>query len=173
MRKESINVKNQEIVDYWFSKLDECGLSVDASEAHERCWRCGYKVPLEKCHIISDSLGGKAEPSNLVLLCHRCHLENPNVNDPQIMWDWIRAYGTSFYDTFWMIQGMQEYKTIYGKSFEMELEDRKIDDIERFMRLYQEEIMRTTFHWGHPYLNSATIAGVMRIALKKLDSTCF
>ncbi|ADY57466.1 HNH nuclease [Syntrophobotulus glycolicus DSM 8271] len=165
--RRSIKTNNQEIVDYWFSRVDECGLSVDAAEAHERCWRCGYEAPLERCHIIPDSLGGEDTPSNLVLLCHRCHLENPNVTDPEIMWDWIRAYGTSFYDAFWMLQGIKEYQIIYGRSFEEELKEQKIDDEERFKRLFQEEIKKTTFHYGHPYLNSATIAGVMRIILKK------
>lgn len=169
MRKESIKAKNQDIVEYWFSRLDECGLGVDEAEAHERCWRCGYKTTLERCHIIPDSLGGTAEPSNLVLLCHRCHLENPNVTEPEIMWDWIRAYGTPFYDTFWILQGMKEYKIIYDKSFEEELKEREIDDIEKFTRLFQDELKKTTFHYSHPYLNSATIAGVMRIAFKKYE----
>jgi hypothetical protein len=166
----SKQVKKQEIVDYWFSRIDECGLSVDASEAHERCWRCGYKTSLQRCHIIPDSLGGRYEPSNLVLLCHRCHLENPNVTDPEIMWDWIRAYGTTFYDTFWKIQAIKEYETIYGKSFEMELKKRNIDNLERFKNFFLEEIGKTTYHYGHPYLNNATIAGVIRIVLKKFDS---
>ena len=56
---------------------------------------------LQRCHIIPNSLGGKDEASNLVLLCKRCHADGPNVEDPEIMWDWIRAYGVPFYDTFW------------------------------------------------------------------------
>ncbi len=43
MKREKIKTSKNEIVDYWFSIVDECGLSVDASEAHERCWRCGCK----------------------------------------------------------------------------------------------------------------------------------
>lgn len=165
--RANIKTKQWEIVDYWFSRVDECGLSVDASEAHERCWRCGYKIKLERCHIIPHSLGGEDIASNLVLLCHRCHLENPNVTDPEIMWDWIRAYGTPFYDTFWMLQGMKEYEIIYGKSFKEELKEQKIDDEKRFKELFQEQIEQTTFHYGHSYLNSATIAGVIRMVLKK------
>src|SRR5699024_4292664 len=115
MERKNIKAQKHEIVDYWFSRVDECELSVDAAEAHERCWRCGYKRGLERCHIVPSSLGGSDEPSNLVLLCKRCHLENPNVSDPEIMWDWIRAYGTSLYGTFWTIQGMKEYEFIYKK----------------------------------------------------------
>mgnify|MGYP000929354858 CR=1 FL=1 len=165
--KRDIKTKNQEIIDYCFSRVDECSLSVDAAEAHERCWRCGCVAQLERCHIIPDSLGGEDAPSNLVLLCHRCHIENPNVTDPEIMWDWIRAYSTPLYDTFWLLQGLKEYETIYGRSFEEELKKRKIEDEERFKILFQEEMKKTTYHYGHPYLNSATIAGIIRIALKK------
>lgn len=83
------------------------------------------------------------------------------------MWDWIRAYGTPFYDAFWVIQGAKEYEFIYHKSLEEELEARNINDMDKFKKIYKEEIKKTTFHYGHPYLNSATLAGVIRIALKK------
>jgi len=68
-KREAIKTSIEEIVDYWKRHEDECGLSVDWAEAHERCWRCGCEKNLERCHIIPDSLGGKDEPSNLVLLC--------------------------------------------------------------------------------------------------------
>ncbi|EDU36470.1 MULTISPECIES: HNH endonuclease [Clostridium] len=163
MKREKIKTPKEEIVNYWFSRVDECRLSVDASEAHERCWRCGCKKSLERCHIIPHSLGGEDKPSNLVLLCHRCHLENPNVTDPEIMWDWLSAYGTTFYDTFWAIQGIKEY----NKSLKEEFEVRNIKDINKFKEIVTEQIEKTTFHYGHPYLNSATLAGVIRSVLKK------
>ncbi len=50
-----VKTKKEDIVNYWSRMQDECGLSVDWSEAHERCWRCGYKAKLQKCHIIPDS----------------------------------------------------------------------------------------------------------------------
>lgn len=67
--REKIKTTKKEIIDYWAVRQDECELSVDWAEAHERCWRCGYKKTLDRCHIIPDSLGGKDEPKNLVLLC--------------------------------------------------------------------------------------------------------
>lgn len=163
----NIKTQKQEIVDYWFSIVDESDLSVDAAEASERCWRCGEEARLERCHIVPASLGGEDSPSNLVLLCRRCHIETLNIADPEIMWDWIRAYATPFYDTFWMIQGIKEYEIIYGKSFNEELEKQNVDDIEKFGRLFQEEIKQTSYHFGHPYRNSATLAGVLKITLKK------
>lgn len=101
-----------------------------------------------------------------MLLCHRCHLENPNVTDPEIMWDWIQAYAVPLYDTFWMIQGMKEYKFIYGKTFNEELKERKIDE-EKIIKLLQQKMKQTTYHFGHPNLNAATFAGVIRMAIKK------
>ena len=65
---------------------EECGLSVDWAEAHERCWQCGCKRGLQRCHIVPHALGGEDAPSNLVLLCGRCHLDNPNVADTEVMW---------------------------------------------------------------------------------------
>ena len=172
MKRDSIKTKIKDIVDYWFTRVDECGLSVDASEAHERCWRCGCKKNLERCHIIPASLGGKDEPSNLVLLCKRCHLENPNVNDPEIMWDWLRAYGVPFYDTFWDLLGQKEYEFIYHKSFISELEDLgivDIDDINKILKEYAPIIIKEVrHHYGHPYMNTATIAGAYRMVLKKI-----
>lgn len=85
-----------EAVDYWSRHQSECGLSVDWAEAHERCWRCGCERDIERCHIVPDALGGPDAPENIVLLCKRCHAEWPNVKDPEIMWDWLKAYAVPF-----------------------------------------------------------------------------
>lgn len=169
MGNQNIKTSKKEIVDYWFSIVDECGLSVDASEALERCWRCGYEELLERCHIIPDSLGGEDTASNLVLLCRRCHIENPNIADKDIMWDWLRAYSTTFYDTFWVKQGLKEYEFIYGKSLDKEFAERNITDVEKFNEIVREQFEITTYHFGHPYLNSATLAGMFRVSLKKYN----
>lgn len=68
-KRKPIKTPPSEIVDYWAKRVDECELSVDWAEAESHCWRCGCKRTLERCHIIPDSMGGKDEPSNLVLLC--------------------------------------------------------------------------------------------------------
>lgn len=113
--RKNIKTSVHDIVDYWFKRVDESDLSVDMAEAHERCWRCGCERNLERCHIVPDSLGGKDEPSNLVLLCKRCHADGPNVADEEIMWDWTKSYRVPFYDTFWSILGQKEYAFIYKK----------------------------------------------------------
>ncbi len=79
--RKPIKTTSKEIVEYWDSRIDETELSIDFAEAEERCWRCAYKSKLHRCHIIPDSLGGEDTPSNLVLLCRRCHIEAPNIKD--------------------------------------------------------------------------------------------
>ena len=54
---------------------------------------------------------------------------NPNVADPEVMWDWLRAYGVPFYDTFWWVNGIEEYKKIYGRSYAEELRIRLEDGV--------------------------------------------
>lgn len=168
--REKIKTTKKEIIDYWAVRQDECELSVDWAEAHERCWRCGYKKTLDRCHIIPDSLGGKDEPKNLVLLCRRCHKEAPNVEDEEIMWDWIRAYKTSFYDTFWKNQERKEYEFIYKKSFLDELKERDILSYRDLDRFWNINIGRSSIHYGQPWGNTATDVGILRMRLKAYDA---
>lgn len=174
MEKTAIKTTKDEIVNYWFFEkfIDKCGLSVDASEAKERYWRCGCKHNLERCHIVPESLGGKDEPSNLVLLCHRCHLDNPNITDPEIMWDWLRAYGVPMYDTFWNLMGLKEYKFIYNRSFYSELFDLEIKshkEANELIKSYLPEIIKQVgHHYGYPCTNTATIAGAYRMIIKRI-----
>lgn len=151
--------------------MSEMELSIDFSDAHERCWRCGYKKKaLERCHIIPHSLGGKDTPSNFVLLCQRCHIDNPNVSDPEIMWDWLRAYKVPWYDTFWAIEGMNEYNRIYGISFYDEMKKREIPE-DKFHMILKQCFVEAGVHFGHPHFNLATLAGILRIFIKELDKT--
>lgn len=176
-KRKAIKTSIEEIVDYWSGNQDKCNLSVDWAEAHERCWRCGCKKHLQRCHIIPGSIGGKDEPSNLVLLCKRCHADGPNVEDPEIMWDWIKAYGIPLYDRFWTIVGRKEYEFIYGRSIEDELKkifehSIKEKDEESLFELTKEKFSyamgRTGIHFGQPYFNTATVAGVYRMMLKDI-----
>ena len=175
-KRSNIKTTVEQAVDYWSRRIDECGLSVDWSEANTRCWRCGCEKNLELCHIIPDALGGEDSPHNIVLLCKRCHVDGPNVTDPEIMWDWIRAYGVPLYDTFWSIMGMKEYQFIYKKSFTQELVDIISSANLTFDESIQNRINEVTanvmnnagIHFGHPYFNTATMAGIYRMILKKV-----
>lgn len=176
-KREPIQTPLSEIIDYWARRVNECGLSVDWAEAESHCWRCGYEKDLERCHIIPDSLGGKDEPSNLVLLCKQCHAEGPNVTDPEIMWDWIRAYGTLSYETFGFVCGMKEYQFIYHKTILQELKDilayagiaPDSEEATEATKEYTQEMCRqASFHFAQPYFNAATVAGIFRMLLKAL-----
>ncbi|XBO86417.1 hypothetical protein AAGG52_01410 [Bacillus licheniformis] len=89
------------------------------------------------------------------------------------MWDWIRASGTPFYDTFWAKEGFKEYEFIYGKSFDEEVRERNIKNLEEIKRIINEEFERASFHFGHPYFNRATLAGLIRMVLKNMTRMFF
>lgn len=158
MRKP-ISTSHQDIVDYWSKYEDELGLAIDWSEAHELCWRCGYKSKLERCHIIPHSLGGSEEPANLVLLCRRCHREAPNINDPNFMWIWLRTACVPFYGTYWLIRGYFEFEQMFGRLpfTGIGLNETQLKMAEN---LIQEEMGNTTIHFGEGLMNPSTIACV-------------
>jgi len=159
--------KHQDIVDYWVNHQDECGLAVDWAEAHELCWRCGYKSKLERCHIVPDSLGGSKEPKNLILLCGRCHREAPNVADSRLMWRWLRATCVPFYKTYWVIRGVFEFEQMFGRRpfTGIGLDEIQLQLAEEFL---QEEMQNAIAHFGEGGLNPSTIACVLARVEEKL-----
>jgi Zn finger protein HypA/HybF involved in hydrogenase expression len=174
--RKSIKTTIKQAIDYWSRIIDECDLSVDWAEADTHCWRCGCERHLQRCHIVPHSLGGEDSPKNIVLLCSRCHSEGPNVKDASVMWDWIKAYKVPFYGTFWDIMGQKEYEFIYKKSLIQEIKDiAKIANIsdetvvfQRFNVLAQQTIGDASIHFGQPYFNNSTVAGIFRMILKRL-----
>lgn len=86
-------------IEHWQKTVFEWDIGVDWSDAHDRCWRCGAKRSLQKCHIVAKQFGGSDEPSNLVALCSECHDEAPDVTDPNEMWRWIKDTRSMFYGT--------------------------------------------------------------------------
>lgn len=153
-----------EIVSYWAETEDECGLGVDWAEAHERCWRCGYKTILEKCHIIPAKLGGGATPNNLVLLCSRCHREAPNHQNPEYMWRWLRSTCVSFYDTYWTIRGWEEFEVMFGRKpldWIGSLGSKVPDLAQEFEAEIEKEFRKTVIHFGEGRLNPSTVACVL------------
>lgn len=119
--------------------------------------------------------GGEDAPENLVLLCKMCHAEGPNVADPDVMWDWIRAYGVPLYDTFWQCKGMKEYKFIYKHSFGHALkyimERSKVkmsnDELMDYIKQEIENVAhQSSVHYGQYYWNTMTYAGNYRRIIK-------
>jgi hypothetical protein len=164
-----LSISHQEIVDYWVAREDECGLGVDWSEAHERCWRCGYKSRLQRCHIVPKSLGGPNHPSNLVLLCGRCHREAPNVADPRFMWIWMRTTCVPFYDLYWTTRGVHEFKRMFGrKPFTSTDFDFDAVTKEKGLQLLRKEMRKATIHFGEGRMNPSTIASIFALIEERL-----
>lgn len=63
------------------------------SEAAETCWGCGWGTEgfkPEKAHIVADALGGTTSPSNILLLCSRCHDDHPDGASYEDQLYWLR-----------------------------------------------------------------------------------
>ncbi|PHM10742.1 HNH endonuclease [Nostoc sp. 'Peltigera malacea cyanobiont' DB3992] len=155
--RKPIKTSQEDIVSYWETHEDESGLAIDWSDAHKRCWRCGYQSRLQRCHIVPHSRGGSETPSNLVLLCRRCHREAPNVTDPRFMWIWLRATCVPFYDSYWSIRGSFEFEQMFGRQpfTGIGLDE---SQAEQAKKLLWEEMQNATIHFGEGQMNPGTIA---------------
>ena len=99
-----IRITKSQIVEWGMENIDECGWPVDATEMDTHCWRCGHERVTQRCHVIPDSLKGKDIPSNYRLFCYDCHLEQPNVNDPNATDEWVRSTNIGYYNLFWKLR---------------------------------------------------------------------
>jgi hypothetical protein len=167
--RKPIKTTSNEIIDFWTSRIDESELGVDFVDANKRCWRCGYESELHRCHIIPDSLGGEDSPSNLVLLCRRCHIEAPNIKDKDFFWEWLKAQKPPFYDTYWTIRGMREYFDIYKEEIEESMARLNIQPMD-FQEFLTEQKNFVTIHFGEGRLNPSTLAGMMRSFIKQRET---
>lgn len=181
-RRKHITKSNVDIVSYWKEKAEFKMLGLASLEdASQSCWRCGSRLGVQRCHIIPDSLGGKDTESNLVLLCSRCHAEGPNIADVDIMFDWIKAYREEYPHDFWFHAAMKEYAFVYGKSVEDEIRallercgkrgsEHEVEAFAQLKLLSNEASVKAICHFGQPYLNTATQAGLLKIALRELSA---
>ena len=172
--KEPIKTTSTEIVQYWQAHQTRHTIKVEWEDAEKYCWRCACKRKLQRCHIIPAALGGEDTPSNFVLLCELCHGEGPNVNDPDVMWDWIAAYEAPLYDAFWYIRGLKEYKFIYKKPLEQDICDILAQvnlpplSTEQLRPYVFSAMDQASVHFGQGLPNAATIAGAYRMVLKSI-----
>ncbi|WP_198957072.1 HNH endonuclease [Streptomyces sp. CB01249] len=49
------------------------------------CWQ----APVERAHVVPESLGGSNDVRNFALLCPRHHREAPDVADAEAFWSWV------------------------------------------------------------------------------------
>lgn len=176
-RHKIVRVQNEDIVDHWKDSSWFLSLNIPPEHATSCCWRCGSKQDIQRCHIVPDALGGGPEESNLVLLCTRCHADGPNLQDGEIMLDWIKSYRDKWPDDFWTNAALDEYRRIYNKDIRIEVEEMLYNEefaieidaaIDELKLLANEAATTATFHFGQTWLNNASLAGCFRIALKGL-----
>jgi hypothetical protein len=145
-----------QIIAYWESRIDESDLGTDFAEAHERCWRCGYRSKLQRCHIVPHALDGPDEPSNYVLLCGRCHREAPNTRNPDFMWQWIKATKVPLCDTYWTQRGFEEFARIFKRQ---PFKGFNISPAE-IPQLIHDAMQDASLHYGEGGMSPSTIAAV-------------
>ena len=96
--------------------------------------------------------------------------ECPNVDDKEIVWDWIKAHQVHINETYWIIRGMQEYEFIYKKNLIQEMIELGliIEIGDPMYKSIQDRLLKKiSTHFGQSYLNPATIAGLFRILIKQ------
>ncbi len=162
--------KHSDIVAYWEAREMESGFGVDWAEAHDRCWRCGYRSKLHRCHIIPESSGGADDASNLVLLCGRCHREAPNVDDARFMWIWLRSTCVPFYDSYWTARGIEEFELMFGREPFLGERFRTIDE-RLALESFRRQLTKATIHFGEGRMNPSTIASVFALVERELVGT--
>ena len=71
-----------------------------------------------------------------------------------------------------IIQGAKEYEKLYQTTWKEELKKRKINagNLEELRAIIKEQFSKSSYHFGDPHLNIATLAGIMRMALKEYDN---
>lgn len=160
MKKIAIQTKHQEIISHWSSLVNESDIAVDWHDADIRCWRCAMKKKnLNRCHIIPAALGGRDEPSNLILLCRECHKEAPDVLEPSFIWSWIKNTKAKSYDTWESEKASKSYSETFGESISQSLvstlpnEIRSHQDFIRIAALVYRISLVPAFkmastHWG-------------------------
>ena len=56
------------------------------------CWACGLDRRLpQRAHIVPASAGGSDEPDNFLLLCRRCHYDQPDAQPLEVQMAWLRT----------------------------------------------------------------------------------
>jgi hypothetical protein len=83
---------NSALVDFGEPGCFACGWMATDPDEPPDIWRVWDRASLERCHLVPAALGGPDAPDSLVLLCARCHVEAPDVGDPEYMLSWISAH---------------------------------------------------------------------------------
>lgn len=83
---------NSALIDVGEPSCFACGWMATDPDLEPVLWDVWNKAMLQRCHLVPRALGGADTPSNLVLLCARCHREAPDVGHGEYMLRWIGAH---------------------------------------------------------------------------------
>jgi hypothetical protein len=120
---------------------------------------------LERAHIIPHMLGGSNHPSNFVMLCHECHLDNPNTRSEDVYFQWIKSvkdYKTKRTDS--VLQAL----SVFGVSCDMINVLYNIEGDDFVRSLMQSAKKDCGLHQG---LNTNTFAGAVSVKIKEYFET--
>jgi hypothetical protein len=71
---------------FWDYEEPECW----ACRRYADSWTTWEKTSLQRCHVMPSANGGRDNPTNLVLMCRRCHEDSPDTDLPDLIFEWMR-----------------------------------------------------------------------------------
>lgn len=178
--KERPSIKH--ILNYWSSKEAlfrvkhlECkyGIELDFRDGvehnkdHAFCFACYRHYSswnkLDRAHIIPQMLGGLNKPSNFVMLCKECHLDNPNTKNEDSYFNWLGN-----------VQGY-EYKKIQQIRKAMKVFNITEDVLSSIENLDMEKLIQDSMDEAgiHQGINFNSICSIMEQKLKVMHSKTY
>ena len=112
----------------------------------------------DRAHIIPHMLGGSNNPSNFIILCHKCHLENPNTKYEDIYFTWLGSVKN--HNLKWSEDLLKSLR-LFGISDEELI---ILDDFEIIRPIIKETFEEAGIHQG---INVMTYSSLMAMKIKK------
>ena len=163
-----MNISHSKIYRYWVSKagfmrlgeIDKhLGTSLKSRIANldydnPQCWGCRRARSswrsLERCHIIPKSANGPDVVANLILMCRRCHLDSPTIDDPNALWLWL--------------DDCQHYRAELAKWIE-ECAQGNMDKADELLNLYHETWSDPSFQMVEGKVSSSALIACIKAKL--------
>lgn len=119
---------------------------MDEDASFNQKWNNDYtKSRLQRCHIVGRQFGGSDDPSNLFLMCDKCHKESPDTNNPENFFLWVverRKKGSWIDDKVKELMQVLEIKGIDMETLDAFIVGNKID----LGKVYKEALKRSGLH---------------------------
>jgi 5-methylcytosine-specific restriction endonuclease McrA len=155
--------------DFHYCTVDGEDNLVAHSKVKPFCFSCYDKYnkweKLERCHIIPRMLGGLDNPSNLIMLCTRCHLDNPNTKYEDIYFKWLdSAWNKKYIDLYYELK---QALNRFDLSFDALGDFVAQHGIDEFNKLTEGAIKQCGIHHGK--VNKNSYAGTMSVLIKEYN----